>query len=338
MIKKIIYITTIAMIVLLGACSNDENLPEVEPEKEARTMSFSVNMPDEGPDTRVTLTKDGQDIKLKWVVGDKIDLAFVQNNRIYQDLVTDNYIVTTTVTSISNDDRTAHFDITLPSFLSGDFTLYGVYGGGGMSAVLSSTKNRIEPHLKLPENPTQSIFLNGTSSIQSKKDVALYFEQSMNSTDDDVQVTFKHVGFLFNLTVKNNAGATISNFEPVEILPFPSDDYSDFYWFYDGTNSTFNLVDKQFSASLNAIGHFRRPVNSLTPGQSATSWFWQPALGIKWPKFKIFMKWAGLNTAAGTLTEKAARTPIAGKSYYLYVVWNGAELDFTTKEGILLLP
>ena len=75
--KKLLFsLVAIAIIVLMGACSNDELFPETNTEK-GRTLSLTASMPDD-PNTRVTLTQEGKNIKLKWEVNDQIQLAFVQ--------------------------------------------------------------------------------------------------------------------------------------------------------------------------------------------------------------------------------------------------------------------
>lgn len=124
--KKLLYITMIATILLFGACSNEELLTE----STGRTISLSVSMTDGQNNTRVDLNNDtiNRTVELKWKVDDPIQLVFDQEG------ITKTSVLAT-VKRISEGGKTAHFNIEIPPSVAegGRFTLYGVYGGGGIN-------------------------------------------------------------------------------------------------------------------------------------------------------------------------------------------------------------
>ena len=181
--KKIFQFTTIATILLLGACSNEAQVHETNPIK-GRTISLTASIPDDEPSTRVNLNQQVKNISITWVVGDQLQLAFVQGTSKIKENVT--------VTSISNNGKKAHFNIPIPDGWKGQFKLYGVYGGGGIDI------NGPNPVAILPTN-------SGSASTLAalKNDVMLYFENDMQTTDTQSSVVFKHLGSIFSITLGN---------------------------------------------------------------------------------------------------------------------------------------
>src|SRR5690554_5578061 len=88
-------------------------------------------MPDGGIQTRIGITQEGLDIKLKWEVDDQLQLCFVQGDSKWQQIVT--------VSNISVDGKQAQFDIPIPAEItSGTFDLYEVHGGAGLSNTIGN--------------------------------------------------------------------------------------------------------------------------------------------------------------------------------------------------------
>lgn len=315
--KKILYSIAIAMMVLLAACSSEENLPETGSET-TRTISLTATMPDE-PDTRVSLElEEDRSITVLWEKDDIIHLAFTQNGTWYP------AYFTSTVDYTSNNGKTAHFNIPAP-YTSGEFKVYGTFGGGGIVGV--ATDFGSNPGLKLPEYPINATSLNGlSSSIQSRKDVALYFEHSLSFDDTQAKVQFNHIGSIFHVSVINKGLVKLTGIEPVQLIGVTPGNEQ---WGYSGTGQ-FNLVNKQFyNVSSTNIQQFKTTQVSLEVGEILETWSWMPIRGNEWPALKVMMFWAGLETAAGTITNKPPRTPLPGKTYHLYAIWNGNKLQFT---------
>ena len=133
-------------------------------------------MPSENPTTRVDLTeKADKSIALTWEVGDQLELAFVQGETKIKDIVT--------VKNISPDGKKAQFDIIVPAGIQTEtFDLYGVYGGGGLSAVNPSLVNL----------PTNAGSAGSLISVKGRKDVMLYFaSKNMQTAAPQASVVFK---------------------------------------------------------------------------------------------------------------------------------------------------
>ena len=180
--------------MLLGACSNDPiwddrgYLPGSE-----RTISLTAKMPGDNPTTRVALEQDDDlTVTLTWEEGDQLELVFVQEDLKIKDTVT--------VDNISSDGITANFNIEIPSEITSNFDLYGVYGGGGLSDD--------DPTIAiLPTKPGETGTL---PSIEEKKHVMFYFAlEDMEVVYSEHSVEFKNFGSLFNIMLRNTGTASL---------------------------------------------------------------------------------------------------------------------------------
>lgn len=335
--KKIIPLVAIAIMVLLAACSSDDIVPEKKPEVKptaVRTLSLTANTPPEGddPDTRVSLTQDesSRNISLRWQVNDVLELAFVQGTNKGKSTYT------LTANDIVNGGRTARFDIVLPDGISSEsaFDLYGVYGGGGLSD--TNPTNAILP--------TSAGSASSLAEVESRKDVMLYFTSKgvdLTDTNTKVAVTFKHLGSLFCITLKNTGSASLTNLAEAQLVGVGSS--ADFNWAYNSATSgqIFDLTDGEngafkntTSANNNITLKAASSTLSDTDGSNEmTFWAWYPPTQKNWPGLKLELR--GTNsTVATSFNIKKARTSAtaAGKSYYFYAVWDGEKLGFTDAE------
>lgn len=310
--RKILYFTTIIAMVLFAACSNEDALPETT----GRTLSLTASMPDE-PDTRVTLAAGATATVVKWVVGDIIELAFVPTTGAKQK-------VTATVNKIDNNGKKAHFTINIPTGITGAFKLYGVYGGGGIDI----TGTNLFAKLPTDLGTTTSLL-----QIQEKKHVMLYFEGvTMNTTAlVDPKVSFKHIGALFCIKVKNigssdlaitgaQLGGLYDNSEIVGVA-----------------TTSFDLVNGKFTGLTPLIPKisFAAPATILTKKTGTVDgkmefWGWYPPSTKKWDYFN-FRLLDGSPYGKRTVSSKPGQTALAGNTYYFYGVWDGKDLSFTTK-------
>ncbi|NLB77084.1 MAG: fimbrillin family protein [Crenarchaeota archaeon] len=182
--KKLFPILTLAIMLALGACSNEEILQDTNSGTnpgDGRTLTLTASMPDE-PTTRVALEQqDDKTIALTWEADDVLQLVFVQGEQGESKIKG-----TATVTNISDDGKKAQFDIALPDgFDTGKFDLYGVYGGGELTGTI----------VTLPSNAGNATSLDGTedTSVQNRKDVMLSFASTnIDATNPNVSVVFNH--------------------------------------------------------------------------------------------------------------------------------------------------
>ncbi len=306
--NNLLHISFIVAILLLGACSNEALLTE-----SARNISITATMP-EPPTSRVNLVEDGSNIAITWVAGEPLQLVFVQNeNKIAQSV---------RVVSTSNEGKTAHFNITLPSVIEdGSFDLYGVSGGGGINTTGPN------PVALLPTDVGDE---GSLYSVQERKDVMLYFSsKAVETTNPLATVTFKHLGSLFSITVKDVSqisSSILNQLDEARLVGVGGDGL----WAYNSVDrgQSFDLVTGTFlnqEVSANYI--------SFKPaGGPSTVWGWYPILsGEAWPELQLQLT-AADNTVLSTSSNiKAPKTPVAGKRYSFYAEWNSANqsLDFT---------
>ncbi|MDD4728451.1 MAG: hypothetical protein PHN55_06840 [Dysgonamonadaceae bacterium] len=312
--KNIFYLTTIAIIMLFGACSNEalfnENDKKFSKETD-RIISITATIP---PTTRVALEQDENlDVLLKWEVDDQLQLVFVQGDIKNKETVT--------VKNISPDGKNANFDIVIPSEITGKFDFYGVYGGGGLS----------------DDNPTLAILPTNTgeagslASIEEKEHVMFYFaSKDMEITDSEALVIFKNFGSLFSINLKNTSASSIEGLTEARLIGVGDDDK----WAYnigDGGGS-YDLITGEFQNTETAGNYisFKAEKNSLPSGESIDFWGWYPPLPEKvWPVLKLEL--SATTTLVSTNSKPAQIVPTdAGMSYYFLAEWDGSNLKFET--------
>ena len=317
--KIILNFTTIAIIVLLGACGQDEvfevnhNDPIIET---GRILSLTASMPSEDPATRVGLEQlEDKTIALTWEAKDEIELAFVQGeNKIKGNAK---------IASISEDGKKAQFDIIIPDgIIDGDFDLYGVYGGGGL--------DDIDPtHVILPINADNA---GSLASVQEKAHVMLYFEsKGMNESKSNTSVIFNHLGSLFSITVKNTYSTSLDNLSEARLVGPEGGKWA----FNSGDGgASYDVVNGQFLNIENAGNYisFNAITNTLKSSESITFWGWYPPMpDINWPDLKLELRDLNDVVISTSVNPKPTRSTATatGKSFYFYAEWNGTHLGFT---------
>jgi uncharacterized protein (TIGR02145 family) len=268
----------------------------------------------ESGSTRIAFTQQGISVALTWEEGDQLDLLFVQGDtRVKQ---------TVPVINISADGKKAGFAFTVPEGIEGTFDLYGVYGGGGLD----------DTNPSLAELPTITGSAPSLKSLAEGKNFMMVFSQKeLTTASPQASVTFRHLGSLFCLTLKNLSGTALTNLGRAELVSSASDSG----WAYNvGTTLRYyNLVDGTFQDPETA-GSF---ITLYGDGNVATNdtlnfWGWYPPLPEgNWPELTLEL-YDKNNTLLGTSSNvKPARTsPTAsGKNYHFYAAWNDAGLHFT---------
>lgn len=324
--KKLLSIVAVATLLFLGACSNEDVLPEPA----APSFTFSASMPADKPSTRVTLEEDGKDIILRWEEGDVMNIVVTQGTSTAVGVATLNpgsryddnkkAVFTPSYTSVSGV-----FDENQP------FNFYGVYGGLGLDTTTPT-------NALLPENPSLS---GSLEDVETKKDVMLYFAHK-NVTQDDIQtgVTLHHLGSLFKITLRNNS-TDILNLSTAQLQGVNEGGT----WAYDfATEETvFNLETKEFENTGTGINFMAFTTNTATiaPTEEATYWSWYPVLeGNTWPELKLVLFAANPNDLTTVNSKPARSTPIvAGKNYRFYAAFDGTNLEFTDDQlGVPVVP
>lgn len=319
--EKVSLFIAIIITVFFATCSNEEVLQETNQEinREAeQTLSLTASMPG-SPTTRVDLIQDEDDaIILKWVEGDELQLAFVQEEVERK--------VTVTVKNISENGKKAEFEIDLPEGIDAGaaYNLFGVYGGGGLS----------------DDNPTDVVSatstggatsLNGSesSSVQNRKDVMLYFEsKNIVPNNPQISVLFKHLGSIFSVNLKNISDIESLDLQEIQLATHDTNEQ----WAYNASegDNIYDLLSGQFQETAfegNYIS-FKSGVDNLAPGDYITFWGWNPIMpDSEWPVLDLILKKD--DTLKKSVNSKPAKTPTSGKAYYFYATWDGSNLSFT---------
>lgn len=310
--KRILYF--FATITLFFLACNQEDLGE-EQSHNVRVVSITATMPGyEEVGTRVALEQDGKDITLTWRENDQVQLCFVQGTtKVKQEA---------TVTNISVDGKHGTFEFTLPEEIEeGAFDLYGVHGGGGLS--------KSDPSLAiLPINAENAGALAG---IEERGDVMLVFSRKEISTfNPRSDVSFQHLGSLFNITLKNNGNSNLDNLAEARLIA----DINDWAYNAEKGGGYYDLVNEYFLDTERAGNYisFKTENDNLASGQSATFWGWYPSLpNMNWPELKLELRDnSGALVAVSTNTKPERReTTEYGKNYHFYAAWDGQEVRFT---------
>ncbi len=313
--KKSSQFLFILLIVLFNSCNSEEKLIETTQETD-RVITLTAAMPPEVIIPRVGLEqKEDKSIVLTWEADDQLQLAYVQKGTKIKKTVS--------IKNISDDGKKAEFDIILPSDINSEsFDLFGVYGGGGLSD--TNLTNVI-----LPENAGSARSLE---EVKERKDVMLYFElKEIDANNPKASVTFKHLGSLFSISLKNTGLTTINNFTQLRLEGVDGDDN----WAFNSGigGEVFDLETGKFLNSESGINYisFNAKDKNILSGETVNFWSWYPALSDKnWPAL-VMSVMNNDNEIATTQNSKPARTEptIAGKSYYFYAEWNGSNLLFT---------
>ena len=311
--NKILYFSLIATILLFNSCSNEDSLSGIEIES-GRKISITASMPEGEPTTRVDLNQNSKNIELIWKVNDEIEVLFVQGpNRLKQKVI---------VTSTSPDKKTAYFDIIIPAALkTGTYDFYGVYGGNGLLET--------DPTIAImPRGPYNANSLNiGSSSIQSRKDVVLFFSyKNIPATSPQKSVDFKHLGSLFNISI-NDFNPTIASFlasQDINQIRLVGVNNNDKNWAFNSIfcGQYFDMVNNKFLYQENSSNYIY--FNPITPGLSGgilNLWGWYPMVGKVWPELKLVMTNSKEEAVIISTNSKLAKTtaPVAGKTYHFYI-------------------
>ena len=328
---NILSIATIAIMILFGACSNEDlveqNNPEATP-KAQHTLQLTASMPSDNPTTRVALEQQpNKSIALSWQADDVLHLAFVKEG------ITTT-IVEASIKTLSDDKKRAQFNIDIPeAFQTGAFATYGVYGGGGIEVDQDNM-----PLAKLPAYAGTATSLDGeeATSIQNRKDIMLHFSSTdIDANDPNLSITFQHLGSLFCVTLKNSDTYELGNNRGISLYL-----EGDGSWCYNGGegNQRYNLAKGEFINRESAISYLTlgTATKPLPAGETISLWGWYPPLpNANWPQLQLRL-WSYIGTSPtyidsnNTLPPRTTPTA-AGKSYYMYAVWDGAELYFTNE-------
>lgn len=328
--KYILPFIAVALMLFLGACSNEE-LPVIEEQEEDYVISVTASMPDnEIPETRLSLVDNTEKkfVNVEWKAGDKIRVVIVQNGKPFP--VSDTNPIS--ITPDSNKKK-GIFNIELKGWwwTSGfknnePFTIYGVYGASAIDAINLTTT--------LPNNH-QTTTEGTLEGLGEQHEVMLYFSyehpgiNNLGSTVDDlgISVKFKHTGSLFRINIKNEGEPDIHTYGEVRLIGKGTNDK----WAYN-SESKFSLVEGgkfvKTTAKNEMIIYTPTQGYSIPKGSTMTVWRWHAIDGSEWPELQLQLT-NGNNVRATSGTKyKRSRTLKRGQVYEINASVNGDKITF----------
>ncbi len=316
--KKVIINLFAGLILLVAGCT--ENIVTVEqPTKEIAGKNISVNavMPGENTKTRMAFVPNELDVNLRWEENDQILLVFDDGiNKIQQ---------TVTIGAITNNGRTAAFEVIVPEeIINGEsetFNLYGMYGGVTFSAIDGE-----ESYVVLSTDPWSGLFLQ----LQGRENVLIRFsEMNIDKNSPDISVSFQHVGSLFKIYLENTGTTDLEGITGVELFsetPIFAHQNAD-----PEVGAKYDLISGTFVNGTTFSNVLPFPYSGdLLDGDVLQLWGWYPpsqVAGDIWPAINLRVRY-GTGQEYVTTVPKPARTTTTdiGKAYHFFARFN-SELD-----------
>ncbi len=342
--KTILYL--FVLLIVFSGC-RDRKFDEIDKEKEINIPAgyMCVEMPGgQRAEQRISLTQNEKNIELRWQNDDEIELCFVQGGK--------QVVQKVKVQPMADNDRLAIFPLHVPQDIDAQspFDLYGVYGGGGFVKETDPDFDQGDG-----DKMMQSIRLNppGTYAtlreIQENRDVVLAFDcKNFTMEQMTFPVTFRHMGYLICIHLKNTGEATLNHLGACRINALSEIfantdkekgsilDLSDKgYWI--GNKSNLCEINGSSSAELKT---------PLAPDETKTYWKWvaQRYLTNPWcngiDRARLELLDMEGNPVAQSMdwTFYQAEVPnedrkeLKGKCLHIYASWDDGTLCFTNSK------
>lgn len=329
----------IAIIIFLVACSNEDLIlkENTEPKVEGYTLSLTASIPNDEPTTRIGLERDGKKINVTWLAGYHLQFAIVQGENKYRQGLS------LSPSNISNDGKTVDFNLELPNSSTGfdkdePFDVYGLYGLYDLfdDGPVYSLSNDNHTNVILTKDAGS---MGTLQAIQLRGDVMIYFKETgINLSNPPTSVTFKHLGSLFAINIRNVVAPSSTTVTQARLVGVDDNGVvlTEGNWAYNNGagGKTFDLVNEAFQDTTSGGNYisFTTAGSQWNAGTTTTLWGWYPPLPNKaWPALRLQMTNNDGVASISSLNFKPARAtaPLAGKAYHFYARWNGVNLVFT---------
>ena len=309
--KKTKYIILFVLIAFLAGCKdtelfNDTTTTTTTPGQ--RTMTIKATMPiDESMTRSITQDAESLDILLRWQVGDSgIKLIFKQGDNIIE------AAKEASIKAVEEEGKVGIFDVEVPEQIdtSKPFDLYGV-----TSWLTNVNDGKIqagvqEYRITLPDYTRSTLYT-----------IPVWFQIKNINAIENVNVSFRHLGSLAVITIKNKTGQAVSS-RYFSIIRSNEED-SPFYYEYHSYLAPFvDLLDFNSPVEYQKCGFVHQePILSLTPYRTTTFVQWICPNGNQVPEAVVEM---GNIRSVNTLSP---RPPLKiGQAYHVYAVWDGDNL------------
>ena len=305
-----------ALLLFAGCAENEIENEQPMPEAEGHTLVVTASMPDESPQTRLSLTPDtdSKNIIVKWNEGDVIYFVFKQG---FMTLV-EGTPVTLRSQDISSNGKVATFTVTVPPSGQQGFKpneSYTIYAIHGASFVLGQWGDEINVNV----SPV------GFSLLSGLNDVPTWGMVEVTPPLGHITIGFEHLGVLQCLNFKNSSGSDFT-ITPTLI----NEGGTTWYHTYSGGNSAphYDLIGKTVASAT--VTPSTTAVVTIPSGDPVLLAQWVIPKNVNTPEIKLNALTPG-GTNYVSVNSKPARgsTMQKGKAYHLYALWDGSKLNFT---------
>ena len=308
--RKLTFITLLFSLLFLVRCTEEKVFDTLNLDTNDRTLLVVANLSLEGDTDNQTrsISKDphSQDIILLWEEGEtKIKLVFKQDENI---VAADAEAV---IQNVSNEGKSGIFDVLVPTGIdiNKPFDLYGacieelqVIDGKIMAGIN-------ERWSSLPDN-----------SPNNFENSPIWFEAKNINAGDPLSVSFKHLGAMGVITVKNMASENVDNV----LVKIKRANDADDAFYYEGAAPFVNLLAIT-DAVENLTNSSSTPTFLLPANETSTFIHWIYPNGNNTPEIKV-----QLNDATVSINALPSRAALEiGRAYHIYAVWDSGTLTLT---------
>lgn len=298
------------LILFTGCAENEIENEQPTPDAEGRTLVITASMPDESPQTRLSLTPDteSKDIIVKWKAGDVINLVFDQGTSVKEGTP-----ITLTQQNISSDGKTATFTITIPQGINvnNQCTIYAVHGATYQLYMYDYVVVNVSPV--------------GFSLLTALNNVPVSGRVEVNNLLFPITIGLEHLGLLQCLNFKNSSG---SDFIITPTL-VKNGGISWYHTYSGGTTAPhYNLYNQQVSDFT--VTPSTTAAVTIQAGETVLLAQWIMPKNVNTPEIKLNAQ-PDVGQPIVSANCKPARSSAMqkGKAYHLYALWDGTNLYFT---------
>ena len=321
---KFFFFAAIAFIVA-GCTGNDivdisENVQTVEPDKPLLHITASF---DEPAGTRASLGEyeygsTGMNaIGFRWEVNDEIQFCFEQDGTKFKG--------NTLVNSVSLDQKTAFFDVTVPGGINtaNPYTLYAYRSGRKSGITSGSVLDNTNPAIAIL--PTLLNSYEATLADQATV-FSLWSKKDITPETTFISLSFQHFGSMMTLHLKNVGATAITDLHSLAVRANPSQNWIINRYYgngeaqFDMAAESYVVGTEQYSFTLTFIV----PPLTLDPKKVGTYHLWFiPKTDI--PSFELMLAslkspgateadMTGMTNSSKSITKNLER----GKNYILF--------------------
>lgn len=295
MVKRIALIVSILFTV--WSCQKEEL------QRGNKRFIFTLSMPNSTAvpqsETRLNLSETSEgNIDVKWKSGDKISLCFLSEDNSVREVMTN-----VPVTNISPNGKEGRFEVEIPEWVEGKFSLYGVFG-----AQFKSGESEV---IILPETESSS----GELSSIGDRFAMDFILNNVEPTGGVVDVSFRYIGAIMAIYLTNGSTASTS----LSSLVIESDNYSWLDNIPGGAQYNWRTETLTYKNSAKKLSFIKSGTTTLAKGATKTIYRWIVPTSDFEPNNRLNIN------VNGTLLQESipAINMLPGRYYALNLLYDG---------------